>query len=202
MTSAPGYEDQKRRLVDLMVRTGALQFSPAKKFVLASGEESEFYFDLRLLNGDPEGINAVAGAFYHQIRDVPGIASAGGLESGSIPIATAVSQLSYLKHQRDPSSPLIRSFYVRKSQKSHGTKKMIEGNPASPAVILDDVVTSGRSAITAVNVARDAGHTCELLMSIIFRGTEEQRKEIEKTIPLRYVFAKDELVAKFKERHG
>jgi len=155
--SSSEFEADRRRLAELLAETKAFQYSPDKPFKLASGAESELYFDLRLLNGDPEGINAVAGAFYRRIRDVPDVRAVGGLESGSISIATAVSQLSYLEHQKDPSNPLVTSFYVRKEPKTHGTQKTIEGRITSPVVIIDDVITSGMSAIAAVRQVREEG---------------------------------------------
>lgn len=197
--SSSEFEADRQRLAELLAETGALRYSPDKPFKLASGAESELYFDLRLLNGDPEGINAVAGAFYRRIREIPDVRAVGGLESGSIPIATAVSQLSYLEHQRDPSNPLITSFYVRKAPKTHGTQKAIEGRIASPVVIIDDVITSGTSAMAAVRQVREEGFECGSLMSLMFRGTEEHRRNIERECRLEYIFHKDEFVEQFKE---
>ncbi len=193
------FEADRQRLAELLVKTKAFQYSPDKPFKLASGAESKFYFDLRLLNGDPEGINAVARVFYRYIKEIPGVRAAGGLESGSIPIATAVSQLSYLEHQRDPSNPLIASFYVRKAPKTHGTRKMIEGRITSPVVIIDDVITSGMSAMTAIRQVREHGYECRALMSLLFRGTEEHRQNIERECKLEYVFHEDEFVKQSKE---
>ncbi len=194
------FETYKQRLAELLVETKAFQYSPDKPFKLASGATSPYYFDLKLLNGHPEGINVTAKVFYHLIRKFPDVKAVGGLESGSISIATAISQLSYYENQRDSSNPLITSFFVRKKPKNHGTQKLIEGRISSPVVIIDDVITSGMSAITAVRAVQEEKSDCKALMSIIFRGSEEQSKKIEEEIPLRYVFHKDQLVEECKKR--
>ena len=157
-----------QRLRELLFHTGAIQYSPDRPFQLTSGATSHHYFDLKLLNGNPEGINTVAKIRYGYIKDI-GAKSVGGLESGSIPISTAVSQLSYTEHLHDPQNPLINSFYVRKKIKEHGAQKLIEGVIQSPAVVIDDVITSGGSALKAVRAVREEGHECLLLLCIIFR---------------------------------
>lgn len=189
----------KQRLTELLVETRAFQYSPDKPFQLVSGATSPYYFDLKLLNGHPEGINAVAKVFYHYIKEIPGVMAVGGLESGSISIATAISQLSYFEHQSNSSNPLITSFFVRKSPKKHGTQKLIEGKITSPVVIIDDVITSGMSAITAVHAVKEEGHECKSLMSIIFRGSDKDHQKIEKESKLQYIFHQDEFIEQFKK---
>ena len=199
MSLSSDYETDKQRLAELLVKTRAFQYSPEKPFELASGATSEYYFDLKLLNGDPEGINAVAKAFYHLIKKFPDVKAVGGLESGSISIATAISQLSYFENQKDSSNPLIESFFVRKAPKGHGTLKLIEGRISSPVVIIDDVITSGMSAITAVNAVQEK-FECKSLMTVIFRGSDKQRETIEKDIKLQYIFHKDQFIEEFKKQ--
>lgn len=199
MTGLLGVESDRQRLIRLLVETEAFQYSPDKPFRLASGATSPYYFDLKLLNGNPEGINTAAKVFYHYIKQIPEVRAVGGLESGSIPIATAISQLSWFEHERDPSNPPVTSFFVRKEPKKHGTGKRIEGVITSPAVIVDDVITSGMSAISAVNAVKEEGVECKRLMSIIFRGTEQNLKDIEKDIRLKYIFSKDQLTELSRE---
>ena len=183
-----------RILRDVMTKTKAFQYSPNKPFQLASGDTSPYYFDLRLLNADPQGISLVGKILYNNIIKIPSIRSVGGLESGSISMATAVSQYSYIKHNQDDSYPLITSFFVRKQQKSHGTLKRIEGIVSSPCVILDDVITSGNSALTAVDAIKSEGYECRSLVCILFRGTDTQLQTIEQKIKLEYIFHKDEFI--------
>ena len=141
-------EEERSRLADL-IEKHAISYSN-EPFTLASGAKSNFYFDLRQVSGDAEGITAIARILYNMITEIGGIKSVGGLESGSISLAAAISQYSYTKN---PSSPLT-SFYVRKQAKSHGAKKRIEGRPQSPVAIVDDVITSGGSAVEALNAVK------------------------------------------------
>lgn len=198
MSLSSDIETDTERLFELLVETEAFRYSPDKPFHLASGATSEYYFDLKLLNGHPEGINAVAKVFYQHIKQMPNVKSVGGLAAGSISIATAISQLSYFENQKNPSNPLIESFFVRKEAKKHGTEKLIEGRITSPVVIIDDVITSGMSAIIAIDAVKEEGFECKCLMSIVFRGTDEQRNNIEKDIKLKYIFHKDQFIEKFK----
>jgi len=121
-------------------------------------------------------------------------------ESGSIPIAAAVSQLSWLEHRKDPSSPMVASFWVRRAQKAYGTRKAIEGRIASRAVIIDDVITSGASALAALRRVREEGFGCGTVMFLVFRGTEEDRRSIEGECRLEYVFRVDELAGLIGEQ--
>ncbi len=197
MALSPEFELNTARLEELIVETKAFQYSPDKPFQLASGRISPYYFDLKKLNGHPEGLNTVAKIFYHIIKGMKNVTSVGGLESGSISIASAISQLSFLEHQKDSTNPLINSFYVRKKTKEYGSGKQIEGIIKSPVVVVDDVITSGDSAIKAVNVLKDENYECNCLISVIFRGTLENKEKIEKISKFEYLFTETELVEKF-----
>ena len=198
--ASPSLSASYKQVAELLKTTGALKLSKQKKFKLASGEMSDHYFDLRLLCGDPDGIGAVAEALYDEIKPL-GIQAVGGLESGSIPIATAISYLSSLESKRDKNTRYkpVSSFFVRKKQKEHGMKNMIEGKFNSPVAVVDDIVTSGRSALKAVDAMRDAEYDCEHLFCVVFRGSEEQRKQIEEKVKMHYLFRADELLSNLKE---
>ncbi len=207
-------EDHKKEILKLLKKTGAAKFSLKKEFKLASGVMSDHYFDLRVLCGEPDGIRAVASALYHMTRHLydddhdddqhtmmP--KSVGGLESGSISIATAISYKSAQMQQHDSQSknmPSLSSFFVRKNRKEHGTQKMIEGVINGPVVVIvDDVITSGDSALKAVNAVRKAGFKCDYLLCIVYRGTDEQKREIEKVASIRYLLTSNEIIKYLKD---
>ncbi|MDE0090258.1 MAG: hypothetical protein OXP12_02745 [Thaumarchaeota archaeon] len=200
MSDAPASDPGGGRdeLVAMLQRTGALRLSDRREFRLASGEMSDHYFDLRLLCGDPDGIGAVSAALYGMMVRTGAPRSVGGIESGSISIAAAISHLSGQLHRRDPSSPSLPSFFVRKGRKGHGTQKMIEGVIESPAVVVEDVVTSGGSALRAVDIIRDAGYECDHLMCVVFRGSGAQQKEIEKSVKIRYLLRSDYILGRLR----
>ncbi len=190
------FESSKAKLADLIFSTDAFQYSK-ESFTLASGITTHFYFDLKKLNGNPEGVNTVAKVFYHKIREMKEVKSVGGLEAGSISIATAISQLSLFENPEDP----INSFYVRKEPKKYGSQKLIEGNIISPVVVVDDVITSGMSAISAVNAVKEAGFECKCLLSIVFRGTKKDLENIEKNNKFDYIFPEKYFIDRFLEKH-
>ncbi len=158
--------------------------------MLASGLKSHYYFDLRRLNGDAQGIHTVAKIFHNMIKKMDGVNSVGGLESGSISIATAISQLSHIEN---PTRPLT-SFYVRKNPKKYGTKNQIEGVLRSPAVVVDDVITSGASAILAADTIRGAGCECRAILSIIFRGGNKDKENIRQNSEFHHIFRESDFI--------
>ena len=188
-------EEERSRLADL-IEKHAISYSN-EPFTLASGAKSNFYFDLRQVSGDAEGITAIARILYNMITEIGGIKSVGGLESGSISLAAAISQYSYTKN---PSSPLT-SFYVRKQAKSHGAKKRIEGRPQSPVAIVDDVITSGGSAVEALNAVKSEGYDSKCLLSIVYRGGDEQKAKISEHGKFLYIFDEKYFVDRYIKKH-
>lgn len=123
-------------------------------FVLASGRTSDYYLDCRRTTLHPEGAHLVGRLVLDAVRRRGWDASAvGGLTLGADPVATSVALVSHLE-----GTPM-RAFLVRKETKSHGTGQRIEGAPpaGSRVVIVEDVVTSGGSALQALAAAREGG---------------------------------------------
>ena len=89
----------------------------------------------------------------------------GGLTLGADPLVCGIAQKAYYKGNRH-----IDALIIRKNHKVYGTKEVIEGNkPAKGSVVtvLEDVTTTGSSALTAVNVLRDAGYVVNRVVSIV-----------------------------------
>lgn len=121
------------------------------EITLSSGKVTNFYFDGRLVSLDPAGSVWIAHLVLDEIRRL-GAHAVGGPTSGADPMVSAVGVLAY--QQQVP----LQLFYVRKSAKSHGTKKMIEGPPLSPdmtAVLVDDTLTTGGSLLVAHDALRE-----------------------------------------------
>ena len=93
------------------------------------------------------------------------VTAAGGLTLGADPIANALSVISYQKGKP------IKSFVVRKDVKEHGTRSAVEGDvrKGEKVVIIDDVITTGGSTITAIERAREAGLVVERVITLIDR---------------------------------
>jgi orotate phosphoribosyltransferase len=140
-------------------------------FTLASGANSNFFFDLKVALLDPEGASLAAELILERIN-VEEVAAIGGLVIGACPIASAVCVKS---HER--GTP-IKAFYVRKEPKARGTQKMIEGavlSPGEKVVLVDDVTTSGGSVLQAAALVRNLGCVVVKVISIVDR--EQGAKE-------------------------
>ncbi len=144
-------------------------------FKLASGAESEFYFNLKPTMMDPKGGYLAAKALLEKIRTVPGVDYVGGLEMGAVPVIAALAAQSYADGQP------VKTFFVRKQAKDHGTSEVIEGLAIGESltgkrvIIIDDVATTGGSIIKAAEAARKAGAIVEHALVIVDReegGTE------------------------------
>ena len=119
-----------------------------------------------------------------------GVTAAGGLTLGADPIANALSLISYQRGKP------IKSFIVRKDAKGHGTKSAIEGSVSKGehVVIIDDVITTGGSTITAIERAREAGLLVDRVITLIDRE-EGGRENIEvHARPVESVFTRTEIM--------
>jgi orotate phosphoribosyltransferase len=158
-TSAP-LNELRHQLLDLLCQVAYKQGD----FVLSSGQRSTYY-----INGKQVTLHAQGGAGVGRIllplipADTIGVA---GLTLGADPIVSATSVVAL--YEGRSLTPLI----VRKEAKGHGTQAYIEGPtlPAgSPVVVLEDVVTTGQSAMKAVERLRDAGYVVDRIITLIDR---------------------------------
>lgn len=164
-------EELRAQLVNLLARKSAR----IGEFTLASGARSNLYIDARMTAMSPEGLVLIGKLGIHDINAAgwrPD--SVGGLTLGADPISYAIAYTSALT-----SSP-VRAFTVRKEAKAHGTGKLIEGpfEPSDRVVIIEDVITTGGSAIKAINAVRDTGAEVIGVLSLVDRE-EGGRENIE-----------------------
>lgn len=167
--------DMKQRLAEIILER-SFQYRADPPFTLASGKTSNYYFNCKPTTLDPEGMYIIGHVLFEMLHDSD-ITAAGGLTLGADPIANALSMISYQKGRR------IKSFVVRKNVKGHGTKSAIEGNvvPGEKVVIIDDVITTGASTITAIEIAKEAGLVIDRVVALIDRE-EGGRENIERYI--------------------
>ena len=149
------------------------------KFKLASGAESEFYFNLKPTMMSAKGAYLAAKALLEQIRTVDGVQYVGGLEMGAVPVIASLAALSY-----EDGKP-VETFFVRKQAKDHGTGEVIEGLAIGESlagkrvIIIDDVATTGGSIVKAAEAARKAGAIVDHALVLLDReegGTENLAK--------------------------
>ena len=166
----------KDDLVNAFVTTRSFKWDPASGFKLASGITSPYYVDCRALMAHPGPRQLVARLACETLRGLE-FDAIGGLEIGAIAIATAISDYGY----RAQSQREWRTFLVRKEPKDHGLGKLIDGAivPGDRALIVDDVLTSGGSVITAVRSAREAGLKVSHALVIVDRNEQDGRARVE-----------------------
>lgn len=161
------------RLIELLAARSARRGT----FTLASGKQSSYYIDARLTTMSPEGLSTIGPAGLSLLRDRGWEAdSVGGLTLGADPVSYAISYASAAEPRP------IRAFTVRKEAKSHGTGKLIEGPFAAGdrVVVIEDVITTGGSALRAIEVLRGAGARVLGVLAVVDRE-EGGREAIEAT---------------------
>lgn len=151
-------ESLRRLLLERSVRRGS--------FVLASGQRSSYYIDCRLTTMSAEGMSLIGRMGWEALQGMGwSPAAIGGLTMGADPVAYAVAAASY------GSTAPVDAFSVRKEAKDHGTGRLIEGNFNSGArvVVVEDVITSGGSAMKALAAVEEAGGTVLGVLAVVDR---------------------------------
>jgi len=136
------------------------------QFTLASGRQSTLYIDARLTTMSPDGLALIGPLALAALHDVDWrVHAIGGLTLGADPISYAIAYAS-----ADTTSPL-RAFTVRKEAKAHGTGRLIEGpfREGDRVAVIEDVITTGGSALRAAEAVRAAGGTVAGILALVDR---------------------------------
>jgi orotate phosphoribosyltransferase len=182
-------ESDKSRLLDLLRQ---LSFE-RRQVVLASGKESDFYVDCKRTALTAEGHVLVGRCLFALLRRIrPLVRGVGGLTLGADPIASAVSLTSFLEGEP------VDGFIVRKEPKGHGTGQWIEGRKTIPdgsrVVVLEDVVTTGGSALKAIERCRAETLEVVACLALVDR-LEGGREAIEAAgVPLTALFTRKDFI--------
>ncbi len=155
----------RSRLIEVVKKRS---FSTGTETKLVSGRSTTFYFNMKPTMLDPEGGHLIATLILDALEgsDVDLI---GGLEMGAVPLAVAVAVSSQIK-----GWPL-RAFFVRKQAKEHGAKKLIEGLAPGESVegkrivVLEDVTTTGGSAMKAIEALKAEGAIIDRVITVVDR---------------------------------
>jgi orotate phosphoribosyltransferase len=161
--------DYNRDALMQLLRSEALQFG---EFTLASGKTASYYLDCRRLTLHPQGANLIAAGMLERIEQAsPLPAAVGGMAIGADPITAAIVTVAGRRNLP------LKGFMVRKEPKEHGMGRQVEGpvEPGQKVVIVEDVITSGGSALKAVEAAQAFGLEVTKVIGIIDRlaGGEE-----------------------------
>ena len=161
--------DSHTFLVDML----AVRSARRGTFTLASGRQSDLYSDARLTTMSPDGQATIGPLALERMRArgwMPD--SVGGLTLGADPVSYAIAHASAL------AKTPVRAFTVRKEAKTHGTGKLIEGpfQAGDKVVVIEDVITTGGSALKAVAAIRAAGGVVLGVLAVVDR--EEGGREV------------------------
>ncbi|MDJ0844538.1 orotate phosphoribosyltransferase [Crocosphaera sp.] len=133
-------------------------------FTLSSGQKSSYYINGKQVTLKAEGALAIGRLLLSMLP--PNTQGVAGLTLGADPIVSAVSVVS--AYENCPIPALI----IRKQAKGHGTQAYIEGptlSPGATVVVLEDVVTTGKSAMLAVERLRAVGYTVNTILALVDR---------------------------------
>jgi orotate phosphoribosyltransferase len=135
-------------------------------FTLASGRQSSLYIDARITTMSPDGLAVIGPLGLEAIRGAGWKAdSVGGLTLGADPIAYAIAYASAA------TDAPVRAFTVRKEAKTHGTGRLIEGpfKPGDSVVVIEDTITTGSSALRAIDAVREGGGSVAGVLALVDR---------------------------------
>ena len=176
-------EAEKQLLTYLKERS--LKFG---NFTLASGQESSYFIDGKMVQGYSRSARAIGEVIYERTEDLD-VAAIGGLALGAVPL---ISTLTMLSHQKGRP---VSGFFVRREVKDHGTRKLLEGlrkdesMQGKKVVIIDDVTTTGGSSMIAVDAVHEAGGEVILGLSVVDREQGAAETYGKRGIPFRAVFS-------------
>ena len=152
-------------------------FRSTSPLVLASGKISHTYFDMRRVSLHPVGSQLIASELLRHINSkFSGAMAIGGPSSAAIPVVAAVVALA--ARGQYPLS----GFYVRSQMKPHGLMHTIENQPevGTNVVLVDDVVTTGKTLLDTINTVRIHGLKIMGVVSIIDREHPNLPRELHK----------------------
>ncbi len=179
----------RTRLAALLVQKSYMEGS----FVLTSGQTSEYYFDCKQTALHPEGAWLLGNLFLNMIAEHGGIKGVAGMTLGADPLVSAVSVLSHVREMPLPAC------IVRKTSKGHGTNQYIEGRtnflPGDRICMLEDVVTTGGSLITACQRVEDEGLQVAQVICVLDREQGGTKALAHAGYALQSIFTRESLLS-------
>jgi len=150
-----------------LLQINALRLNPQNPFTWASGLRSPVYCDNRLALSYPDVRNLIVNGYLEQAKHSPDIQYIAGVATAGIAYGALVADRLLL--------PFV---YVRSSAKTHGRQNLIEGQiaPGSRVLVIEDLISTGGSSLTAVNALREQGCKVEAVVAI-FQYNFEEAKE-------------------------
>ncbi|WP_136688872.1 orotate phosphoribosyltransferase [Halorhabdus amylolytica] len=166
-------------LIDALTDAEAVRFG---EFELSHGGTSEYYVDKYVFETDPTCLRLIAEAFADRLDGT----KLAGVALGAVPLVAATSV--------ETATPYV---IVRKQRKDYGTGNLIEGELAEgeKVVVIEDIATTGQSAIDAAEALRDAGATVERVLVVVDRQEGARKNLAQADLELEALVTAEDLLA-------
>ena len=168
-----------QELIDALRAADAVKFG---EFELSHGGTSDYYVDKYLFETDPECLRLIAAAFAERVGD----AKLAGVALGAVPLVAVTSA--------ETGNPYV---IARKQQKEYGTGNRIEGRleDGDEVVVLEDIATTGQSALDAVQALREAGAVVNRVIVVVDRDEGAAELLAEHDVELDALLTAEQLLA-------
>ena len=180
--------DHRSNLFEIIRRRS---FRQGGEFTLASGRTSTIYFNLKPAMLDPQGAQLIGQAIAAKAAEL-GADYVGGLELGAVPIVAATAAMSAVAGRP------VGAIFVRKEAKAHGTRSLLEGLAEGEdlagkrIVVVEDVTTTGGSALKAIAALRSAGAEVRHVITIVDREEGAAQAFTAEAVSLHALYRKSE----------
>jgi len=183
-------EAMKAELCRILNKMGALKFGA---FKLTSGRTSPYYIDLRIVPSFPEAFRRVCDLYVRIITEDLGVTNfdrIAGIPTAGIPFASLVAY-----HLKKPF------LYIRPRARLHGRERRVEGMmmPGDRILLIDDLITTGRSLRKAVEVIRSEGGVVTDAVVLLDREEGGKERLAKDNITLHYLLEASEAAEKLYE---
>lgn len=190
MKSFPLTRPMKQTLRNLLAERALRVAAPGESFTLSTGKKSRFFFNCKPVTLSANGASLVADAFLDALEQFhQPVTAIGGLTVGADPIVVAMIMRGLERGLK------LDGFLVRDKQKAHGLKDRIANAPplGTSVVIVDDVVTTGRSTIEAITAAKEVGCRVVGVVVLMDRKEDNGAANIQQHVPNYHaVFTRDD----------
>ncbi|WP_299335733.1 orotate phosphoribosyltransferase [Haloplanus sp.] len=170
-------------LIDALRAADAVKFG---EFELSHGGTSDYYVDKYLFETDPECLRLIASAFADRVGELNDEVTLAGVALGAVPLVAVTSA--------ETGRPYV---IARKQAKEYGTGNRIEGRlgEGDRVVVLEDIATTGKSALDAVGALREAGATVDRVLVVVDREEGASELLADHGIELEALLTATELLA-------
>ncbi len=147
-------------------------------FTLAGGRISPYYIDLRVIPSFPDAFHTCSDLLANNAKSIGGINKIGGIPTGGLPWASVMAYAL--------AKPLV---YTRKDLKHHGREKAVEGilTPGDNVLLIDDVITTGKNILTALQTIRGEGGVVENALVLLDRQEGGEQHLLKEGVKLHAV---------------